>query len=99
MAESKEYSWKRITDDELLSHGACELLYVDVEPSAANGRITFYDGESAAGEQIHALKTQPNTNVVFKPPEPIYCRRGLFVDIDEKVTAVFIQWRELGSPK
>lgn len=94
--ESKNYSWKRITKDEQLSTGECELLYVDVEPSATDSEVAIYNGESTTEQEVHTLFSSTRRNVVFSPPVPVYCRRGLYIDIGSHVTAVFVQWRELG---
>ena len=95
--ESKAYSWKWITADELLSHGACELLYALLIPSAsATSTATIYDGEDINGEVVVAFRTAQSNQADFSPAKPIYCRRGIFVDTIANVLGVFVQWRELG---
>jgi hypothetical protein len=93
--ESKEYSWAWITDDSLLSHGPCELVYFECWPSNTNMSVYVYDGESAVGEVIVKVFSATKRNYRFSPKVPVYCRRGLYVNFDEKIGGMFVQWREL----
>ena len=96
--DSKEYSWKWVTGDELLSHGSCELLYAKLTPDTAAGSCVIYDGENALGETIVILRTSGLYNCECNPCVPIYCRRGLY--IGSLTTAkVLVQWRERGHGK
>ncbi len=94
--ESKEYSWKWVTADELLSHGPCEVLYAKFIPSgAATATATLYDNEEASGRVIVAWRTAQSMQADFTPPKPIYCEHGLYVDTLDNVKGVFVLWREL----
>ena len=94
---SKEYSWKWVTQDELLSHGPCELLYAQLIPqSAATATSTLYDGENTKGDIISSFRTAESRPCEIDPPVPIYCRRGLYIDIAAQTKGIFVQWRELG---
>ena len=98
--ESKEYSWAWVTADRVLSHGACELLYAKFVPSSsATATATIYDGENATGDIIVAFRTAESRQADITPLQPVYCRRGLFIDSIANAKGVFVQWRELGSPK
>lgn len=95
--ESKDYSWKFVTADELLSHGACELVYAYLSADAVNADTILYDGENTTGKQIVNLENGDKHGAVFNPPRPVYCRRGLYIDIAAtNVDGVFVMWRELG---
>lgn len=94
--ESKEYSWKYVTASELLSHGPCELMGAELVPTGNSNGTILYDGESSNGTVIQNLNAQVATNRPFKPPVPVYCRRGLYITIGSHVNGVFVQWRELG---
>ena len=94
--ESKEYSWKWVTADELLSHGACEVLHAFLTSAAAAGTATLYDGENTSGVIIAILEATTNISQQIHFSKPVYCRRGLYVDVDSNVTGIFVQWRELG---
>lgn len=95
--ESKEYSWKWVTADELLSHGPAELLYALFVPSAAaTSTATIYNGENTSGETVVAFRTAQSKQVPFSPKAPVYCRGGLFIDDIANVKGIFVQWRELG---
>lgn len=98
--ESKEYSWKWVTADELLSHGPCELLYAKFIPSsAATATATIHNGSSTSGQTVVAWRTAQSKQADFTPLEPVYCRQGLYVDGIANVKGVFVQWRELGPPQ
>jgi hypothetical protein len=95
--DSKEYSWAWVTGDRLLSHGPCELLYAYLVVSAASTDSSLYDGENTTGDLIVTLKAAAVTGHPFKPKEPIYCRKGLYVDVGTSVSGIFVQWRELSG--
>jgi len=95
--DSKEYSWKWVTADELLSQGACELLCACAYSSGnAIENTALYDGENATGTLIVNFNSGLKGRVPLSPKVPIYCRNGLYVDIGENTEGVFVQWRELG---
>lgn len=95
MPESSKLSWKYVTANELLSHGACELLYARLTGATDAGIAILYDGENAQGTQIIELNSGGLWNCDFQPTEPVYCRRGLFVGGVTTVDGVFVQWRNL----
>lgn len=95
--ESKEYSWKYVTGDELLSHGACELCHVLLTCKGANCRVEIYDGENINGKHIARVEALANRSVSIDIHHHIYCRRGLYLDLyGDTVHGVFVQWLELG---
>lgn len=95
--DSKAYSWKFITADELLSHGPCELLYALLVPSGAGTcTATLYNGENTSGEKIVDFRCAESKEQEFNPPQPVYCRLGLYFDALTIVKGIFVQWRELG---
>ncbi|GAI43554.1 unnamed protein product [marine sediment metagenome] len=94
--DSKEYSWRWVTASELLSHGACELLFVLLTSPDDISDCTLYDGETNLGRTIVKLEGSANRSFPFLPAKPIYCRRGLYVEKGTRMTGVLIQWRELG---
>lgn len=93
--ESKEYSWAWVTVDQCLRQGACELLAAYLVPSGATTDSALYDGENTSGKLIATLVQAVVTNLPFEPPVPIYCRRGLFVDVGTSVTGILVIWRNL----
>lgn len=94
--ESEEYSWKWVTADELLSHGRCELIYAFCCPNDAEPEAYLYDGESTSGDKLFRFVGSTKRNIPFSPKAPVYCRRGLYVDIGKDIEGIFVQWRELG---
>lgn len=95
MVESLKYSWAWVTADRLLSHGRCELIYALLAQSDYGTSTSFYDGENTSGDLVATLFHSEFSNYRFNPKVPVYCRRGLYVDIGTN-TKVFVQWRELG---
>lgn len=94
--ESIEYSWKWVTATELLSHGACEIcnMMLTCEDGACHADI--YDGENLNGTMVVSLKTLEKRTQPMSLVHHIYCRRGLFVFLDDDCRGLFIQWREIG---
>ena len=95
--DSKQYSWKWVTADELLSHGPCELIYARTMTVTAESDTFLYDGENTSGMPIIEFESGSTNGQVFNPKEPVYCRQGLYVDIGTATIGVFVQWRELGN--
>lgn len=94
--KSKEYSWAWVTADRLLSLGPCELICAYLVPSAATTDSVLYDGQNASGDTIITLKAATVRIMPFSPKAPVYCRKGLYVDVGSSVSGIFVQWRELG---
>jgi len=92
--DSKEYSWKWITADELLSKGACELSHAILTCDGGNCSASIYDGESSNGKLVVTFKALQNRSVVASLYPHIFCRRGLFVDLGTDCLGMLIQWRE-----
>jgi hypothetical protein len=93
--DSKEISWRWCTTDQVLSQGPCELISAHLVVSAGSTDSYLYSGTSTGGELIVALAAAAVTGLPFTPPEPVYCPRGLFVDVGTNVTGIFVQWRNL----
>ncbi|OGN97555.1 MAG: hypothetical protein A2Y89_06730 [Chloroflexi bacterium RBG_13_51_18] len=94
-AESKNYSWKWATADELLSHGPCELIYARTMSADAESDTFIYDGENTTGVPIIEFENGVKEGQLFAPPVPVYCRQGLYVDIGTNTIGVFVLWRGL----
>lgn len=92
--DSKALNWKWVIADEILARGPCELHCANLSPSAANATATLYHGENTTGDIIGVIFTAVKTNWDFVPKKPVYCPKGLFIDIGANVTGVFVQWRE-----
>lgn len=93
--ESKGYSWAWVTADRLLSHGPCELVYAFCVPDDNEPEAYVYDGENTAGDKIFRFTGSNKRGLPFSPKVPVYCRRGLYVDIGKDIEGIFVQWREL----
>lgn len=95
MLDSKEYSWAWVTTDRVLSHGPCELVFAYLVVSASSTDTYLYNGENTTGDKIVTLESNSARGHAFSPKVPVYCMKGLYVDIGTSVTGVFVQWREL----
>lgn len=93
--DSKQYSRHWVTADAVLAEKECELIYAYLVPSAANADATLYDGENTTGDIIATLKSAVITGHEFRPPAPIYCRKGLYVDVGSNIAGMFVMWRVL----
>lgn len=93
--ESKEYSWAFVTADRLLKQGPCELLYAYLVPSGASTVNYIRDGVDANGDLIVSLVCAVVTGHEFKPPVPVFCNKGLWIDIGTNTTGIFVMWRNL----
>ncbi|GAH84699.1 unnamed protein product [marine sediment metagenome] len=91
--DAKEYAWRRITASAMLCKGACDFVYADLHPSGADAEIEIFDGESVQGDLITGIFTSIRVNREFKPTAPIYCKRGLYINIIARTCCVFVQWR------
>lgn len=92
---SKDTAWEYVTTDRELQSGHCELVFAEMEPSASGADVTLYDGTNTSGKKIIGLQASTKTNRPFKPKEPLYCDKGLYVDIGSNVTGVLVVWRGL----
>lgn len=87
-----------ISADRLVSTEPCLLHGAVILCSAAGGDATIYDGHDASvGKSILPLKGPANESVPVFPPEPIFCARGLYVDVGTNVTSVTVIWEPLGE--
>lgn len=93
--ESKEYSWAYVTEDRLLTAKDCELIFAYLVPSAATTDSAIYNGENTTGDKIIDFKSAAVTGHPFRPPVPVYCRKGLYVDVGTSVSGIFVMWRNL----
>lgn len=96
--ESIGHSWAWVTADRRLSQGPCELIYAQAVSDGGNIQDTWlYDGKDTNGEKIINLQKGTTGNITLNPNVPVYCRRGLYVDVGSSTEGVFVQWRELKS--
>jgi hypothetical protein len=95
---SKEYSWAWVTGDRKLTDRPAELVAAYLVVSAASIDSAIYNGSDTSGDKILALESAAVTNLAFEPPVPIYCSKGIFVDIGTAVTGILVQWRNLEEP-
>ena len=100
-----DFFWQWLTADALLSNGPCELLYAYEVVTATSLDTHLYHGHDIGGEKISTLGitivTTAGAEVAippaeFRPPVPVYCPNGLYIDYGTDVTGVFVMWRELG---
>lgn len=93
--DSKEYSWQYIVADTVLCEGECELISAISYPSATDNEVDFYNGISDKGSLIAKVTSEVKRSLTLNLRIPVYCNKGLFVDIVRNVTGVFVQWRKL----
>lgn len=97
--KSKEYAWAFATESRILCHGVCELVFAHLSAEAAHDDTYLRNGENVNSDPIVILESGLAVSVPFAPKEPVYCNRGLYIEItDGNVKGVFVQWRELRPP-
>jgi hypothetical protein len=92
---SKLFSWAWVTGDRQLTDRPAELVYANLVVSAASTDSAIYNGADANGDLIIALESAAVTNKAFSPRVPIYCNKGIFVDVGTNVTGILVIWRNL----
>ena len=95
--DCKEYSWKWVTADEVLSPTACELCQVILTCANGNCNMKVYDGENENGTYVARLKSLINRSVNMGIHDHVYLRRGLFVTLDANCLGAFVQWKNRPS--
>ncbi|GAH60970.1 unnamed protein product [marine sediment metagenome] len=96
--DSKEYSWKWVTADELLCPTACDLVSAHLVPDASTtATATYFDGQDTKGRTILRVRVAGSKHCDFDPAQPVYCRRGLYVEIVTNVRGILFQWRPRSS--
>jgi len=88
---NKDIQWERVTADRKLADQPCWLHFAFLECISGSGAVHLHDGPDDASPPIVDLVTTSNEFRVFNPREPLYCKKGLFVDYDSG-TSLTIQW-------
>lgn len=84
--------WQWVTSDQVISKRPCWLHAAYLVPSGADADATLYDGENATEPKIITIDASSVDLTPFEPPKPVYCSRGLFVDIGSNVSGVLVIW-------
>jgi hypothetical protein len=89
-----------IAVDTLVSRDPGTLHGFVISASVSGGDATFYDGTStAAGRKILKAKGLANISYDVNFRVPLYCPRGLYVDIGSNIDEVLVLWEPLaGEP-
>lgn len=91
--DSKECLWEFVTADRCLTRNPCELLFAQLVPSGTTTTTSIYNGVDTNGQKIIQLNASTATNKTFRPGVPVYCERGLYIDIGSSVTGCFVIWK------
>ena len=88
-----QFTWERITVDQVVSPNPAKVGSVIITPSAANKytSVDLYDGESTGDPKIVTIRsgTGVTRTVNFQPY--IQTKRGLYVDVAGDLSEVLIQ--------
>ncbi len=83
----------RLISDGIVNEGPSLLFGLHIEASTAGGDVSVYEGsDSSSGRLIGIFKENANNHILMGLHTPIYCDRGIYVDIGSNVTAVTILW-------
>jgi len=88
----KNVQWAYVTVDSILAEKACWLHWAYLVVSASTTDSALYDGHDTGGNKIVDLKSAVVTNHEFAPPKPLFCQKGLFVDVGSNVSGIFVQY-------
>ena len=88
----KATTWAWVTVNGVLSQGSCYLKYAYLVVSAASTDTHLYNGQNTTGRKIATLEAAVATGHEFRPPEPVYCDKGLYIEVGASVVGVFVQW-------
>lgn len=88
----KNVQWAYVTADRLLAAKACWLHWAYLVVSASTTDSALYDGTDTGGAKIVDLKSAVVTNHEFSPPKPVFCQKGLYVDVGSNVSGIFVQY-------
>lgn len=80
---------------QVVSRVPCELVGIFLTCEGEVCRIQVFDGTNARQPRILDLQAGASTTIPFHPTEPIFCRRGLYLGLDDNVKSVTVQWRPL----
>ena len=89
-------AWRYLTVDGIVATRPCKLLSVILTSDTTGvGKVVLYDETSGVtGQEIATLLCPDDQSVQFTFAG-LELRRGLYVDIVEKVTCVTVEWQPL----
>jgi hypothetical protein len=93
--ESKDYSWRRMTDSGPVSHGPLELVWGMLVADNNNGQVYLRNGEDTSAEIAIEIRCGSRNSRPIAPKVPIYLDKGLYLDVQSGTSSVFLLWREL----
>lgn len=93
--DSKEISSVRVTDSQLITPSAADLIQVIVTHTTGTANWKVYDGENTSGDLKLDMKTEYSKSFEF--PGGMYMRRGIYFYRDTKVQSALIRWRNRPS--
>lgn len=83
----------RLIADGVVNEGPSLLFGLHVEASTAGGDVSVYEGnDKDSGRLIGIFKDNANNHEPKNFIPPIYCDRGIYIDIGSNVTAVTVLW-------
>jgi len=87
---------KCVTADALISSRPCLLYGAIMTVSADGAYCDIYEGQDAdSGQLLFRVKTTANATRSVKAAPPIYCSRGIYVDVGDDVTYLSILFAPL----
>jgi len=95
LAHAKSASWRWFTFDAIATENPCILVYIILTAKANATFVSLYDGVNADGKLIATIETTANQSRPFSFHGHIWCKHGLYVDLDGDALGVLVCWHEV----
>lgn len=93
-------SWRLCTVDQIIQRGPTLLYGLILRASVTGGDVTLYAAQDAiTGAKIATFEGIANESRPLFFPVPIYCDRGLYIDVGSNVDDVLVIFAPLPSSK
>ena len=90
--ETEDIKSTYVTIDQLLEDGPAYLWFMDISAGVGGATIvTIYNSRSAVGEIALKKSVLTSDSKEFNPVAPLYCEKGIYIDVDANILGVLVQ--------
>jgi len=88
--------WSRVTESGIVANHKAILYGVILTVSVSGAEVKVYDGTDAtSGRQLFTLQSLANASRPYNLNQGVVCERGIYVEIGDNVTELFLVWDSL----